>query len=79
MQSEKLTLVSINVVMTWARDHTQGSVLIAALIHAAMNTAWAVLNVVWGMFCRFWLCAAFEVAMAIVVSKQSAPNSTQQF
>ena len=61
-------VVSISVVMTWVWDHTQGSVLIAAVFHAAMNTAWAVLNVVWGDLRLFWLCAAFTAAIAVVVA-----------
>lgn len=38
-------VVSISVALPWVWDHTQGSVLIAALVHAAMNAAWTVLNV----------------------------------
>ena len=63
-----IMVVSISVVMTWVWDHTQGSVLIAAVFHAAMNTAWAVLNVVWGDLRLFWLCAAFTAAIAVVVA-----------
>jgi uncharacterized protein len=39
--------VSVSIMMTWIFDRTGGSILIAALFHAAMNTAWAVLNVLW--------------------------------
>ncbi|HYO39082.1 MAG TPA: CPBP family intramembrane glutamic endopeptidase [Nocardioidaceae bacterium] len=61
-------VVSISVVMTWVWDHTGGSVLIAALFHAAMNTAWAVLNVLWGDLRLFWLCVAFTAAIAAVAA-----------
>jgi membrane protease YdiL (CAAX protease family) len=60
--------VSISVVMTWVWDNTKGSVLIAALFHAAMNVAWAVLNVVWGDLRLFWLCVAFTAAIAVGVA-----------
>ncbi|HEX8488659.1 MAG TPA: CPBP family intramembrane glutamic endopeptidase, partial [Propionibacteriaceae bacterium] len=61
-------VVSISVVMAWVWDHTRGSVLIAALFHAAMNTGWAVLNVLWGDLRLFWLCVAFTAALAAVVA-----------
>jgi membrane protease YdiL (CAAX protease family) len=61
-------VVSISVIMTWIWDHTRGSVLIAALFHAAMNTGWAVLNVLWGDRQVFWLCVAFTVVLAAVVA-----------
>ncbi len=63
-----LMVVSISVVMAWVWDHTRGSVLIAALFHAAMNVAWAVLNVLWGDGRLFWLVVAFTVATAVVVA-----------
>jgi membrane protease YdiL (CAAX protease family) len=61
-------VVAISVVMTWVWDHTRGSVLIAALFHAAMNTGWAVLNVLWGDLQLFWLCVAFTAVLAAVVA-----------
>jgi uncharacterized protein len=61
-------VVSISVVMTWVWDHTKGSILIAALFHAAMNTSWAVLNILWGDLRLFWLCVAFNAALAAVVA-----------
>ena len=60
-------VVSISVIMTWIWDHTRGSVLIAAIFHAAMNTGWAVLNVLWGDLQLFWLCVAFTAVLASVV------------
>jgi membrane protease YdiL (CAAX protease family) len=67
-----IMVVSISVVMTWIWDHTHGSILIAALFHAAMNTAWAVLNVMWGDVRLFGLCAAFTVAIAVAVAIRQA-------
>jgi membrane protease YdiL (CAAX protease family) len=61
-------VVSISVIMTWVWDRTRGSVLIAALFHAAMNTGWAVLNVLWGDLQLFWLCVAFTFVLAAVVA-----------
>ena len=71
-------VVSISVVMTWVWDHTRGSVLIAAVFHAAMNTAWAVLNVLWGDLRLFWLCVAFTAGLAAIVAARQlrdAPSS----
>lgn len=62
-----LMVVSISIVMTWIFDRTRGSVLIAALFHAAMNTWWAVLAVLWGEARPFWLCVAFTVVLAAAV------------
>ena len=69
-------VVSISVVMTWVWDHTGGSVLIAALFHAAMNTAWAVLNILWGDDRLFWLCVAFTVTLAAVVAVRQLRDTT---
>lgn len=72
-----LRVVAISVVMTWVFDRTGGSVVIAALFHAAMNTAWAALNVLWGDAALFWLCVGFTVALAVVVgiAQQKRPVS----
>ena len=69
--------VSISVVMTWVWDNTKGSVLIAALFHAAMNTAWAVLNVVWGDLRLFWLCAALTAAIAAIVATRQVRDAAR--
>ena len=75
-------VVSISVVMTWVWDHTRGSVLIAALVHAAMNTGWAVLNVLWADLQLFWLCVAFTAALAVVVAvrqlREARPRDLSQ-
>jgi hypothetical protein len=68
-------VVSISVIMTWVWDHTHGSVLIAALFHAAMNTTWAVLNVLWGDLRLFWLCAVFTAALAAAVAARQLRDS----
>ena len=68
-------VVSISVVMTWIWDHTRGSVLIAALFHAAMNTGWAVLNVLWGDLQLFWLCVAFTAALAGAVASRQVSDA----
>jgi membrane protease YdiL (CAAX protease family) len=70
-------VVSISVVMTWVWDHTQGSVLVAAVFHAAMNTAWAVLNVLWGDLRLFWLCAAFTAAIAAIVATRQVRDAAR--
>ncbi|MGC5076740.1 CPBP family intramembrane glutamic endopeptidase [Agrococcus sp. DT81.2] len=59
-----LLAVSITVIMTWIFDRTRGSVLIAALFHAAMNTWWAATNVLWGDEALFWVFVALTLATA---------------
>lgn len=72
-----IMVVSISVVMTWVWDHTRGSVLIAALFHASMNTGWAVLNVLWGDLRLFWLCVGFTAVLAAVVAaRQRRPAAS---
>ena len=61
-------VASISVGMTWVWDHTRDSVLIAALFHAAMNTRWAVLHVLWGDPRLCWLCVAFTGLLAVAVA-----------
>jgi len=63
-----ILIVSISVVMTWVFDHTRGSVLIAALFHAAMNTWWAATNTLWGSESLFWIFVAVTAATAVVVA-----------
>ena len=70
-------VVSISIVMSWICNHTQGSVLVAALFHAAMNTAWAVLNVVWGDLRLFWLCAALTAAIAAIVATRQVRDAAR--
>jgi uncharacterized protein len=62
-----IQVIAITIVMTWIFDNTRGSILIAALFHAAMNTWWAVLNVLWGASALFWLCVGFTVVLAAIV------------
>lgn len=62
-----LQVIAITVVMTWLFDRTRGSVPLAALFHAAMNTSWAVLGVLWGDALLFWLTVASTVALALCV------------
>lgn len=73
-----IMVVSVSVVMTWVWDHTQGSILIAALFHAAMNTSWAVLNVLWGDLRLFWLCVAINVALAAAVAARQVRDTRTQ-
>lgn len=60
-------VLAISIVMTWVFDRTRGSILLAALFHAAMNTSWAVLNALWGDLPLYWLCVGLTVALAAVV------------
>ncbi|WP_157156198.1 MULTISPECIES: CPBP family intramembrane glutamic endopeptidase [unclassified Diaminobutyricimonas] len=74
--------ISITVIMTWIFDRTRGSVLIAAIFHAAMNTWWAATNALWGAESLFWilvtLTAITAVAVAILQHKDSTTTSVRQ-
>ncbi|HEX8511324.1 MAG TPA: CPBP family intramembrane glutamic endopeptidase [Propionibacteriaceae bacterium] len=70
-----LQVLAITVIMTWIFDRTHGSVLIAALFHAAMNTEWALLNILWGDVTLFWLCVGFTVVVAVVIATLQARDS----
>ncbi len=70
-------VLAITVIMTWIFDRTRGSVLIAALFHAAMNTAWALLNILWGDVWLFSLCVGFTVAVAVVVAVVQARDGAR--
>jgi membrane protease YdiL (CAAX protease family) len=61
-------IVSISVIMTWIFDRTRGSILIAALFHAAMNTWWAATNLLWGATSLFWIFVVATAATAVVVA-----------
>jgi membrane protease YdiL (CAAX protease family) len=63
-----ILIVSISVIMTWIFDHTRGSVLIAALFHAAMNTWWAATNLLWGDDSLFWISVAATAVTAAAVA-----------
>lgn len=68
-----ILIVSISVIMTWIFDNTRGSVLVAALFHAAMNTWWAATNLLWGADVLFWIfvgtTAVTAAAVALIQSR----------
>ncbi|MFC0680647.1 CPBP family intramembrane glutamic endopeptidase [Lysobacter korlensis] len=71
--------ISITVIMTWIFDRTGGSVLIAALFHAAMNTWWAATNALWGAESLFWILVALTAATAGVVAVLQHRSSRTAF
>jgi uncharacterized protein len=79
-----ILVLSITVIMTWIFDRTRGSVLIAAVFHAAMNVWWAATNALWGATSLFWLLVVFTAATAVAVavlqhrSGQTAPARRQE-
>lgn len=72
--------VSITVVMTWLFDRTGGSILLAAIVHAAMNTWWAATNALWGDATLFWLlvAATATLAAALAVLQSRSRHRTAQ-
>jgi uncharacterized protein len=62
-----LMAMSITIIMTWIFHHTQGSVLIAGLFHAAMNATLAVTNTLWSDPRVFWIYTALVVIVAAAI------------
>ena len=64
------------ILFTWIYNHTNGSVLIAMLVHAAADTAAGLFGVFSGsnaLLYEVWLAAAF-VAMAILLRVFTGPD-----
>ncbi len=59
-----IQVVATTIIMTWVFNHTNGSVLMAALYHAAMNTSLVVFNTLWGDLRVFWLYTALTALVA---------------
>jgi membrane protease YdiL (CAAX protease family) len=60
-----LSAVAISILMTWVFNHTKGSVLVAAVFHAATDVTIAFTNVMSGDLRLFWIFIIVQWAAAI--------------
>ncbi|HQY92393.1 CPBP family intramembrane glutamic endopeptidase [Caldilinea sp.] len=69
-----LSAVATSVIATWLFNHSQGSVLIAAIFHAATDTTIAYSNVMTGSRWLFWLFIGVQwiAALAIIFVEGAA-------
>lgn len=64
-----VTILPITVLFTWLYNHTNGSLLLATLFHAAINTTeWAlIIQEKDGMLLLFTACALYSALAAIII------------
>lgn len=70
-----LATIATTIIGTWIFNHTHGSVLIAAIFHAATDVAIAYTNVMTGNLQLFWIFVVIEcIAAAVIVLTQGAAH-----
>jgi membrane protease YdiL (CAAX protease family) len=70
-------VVAMTVLFTWLAIHTQGSVLIAWIFHASINTTLAIIFI--GDTVRqWWLSAAVYAVAALIIVIVNGPNLVRQ-
>jgi membrane protease YdiL (CAAX protease family) len=62
-----LDVVAVTIVMTWVYNHTRGSVLLAALFHAAFNASGAYFNTLTSDARLFWLTVGVACVVALAL------------
>ncbi|MCB0003509.1 MAG: CPBP family intramembrane metalloprotease [Anaerolineae bacterium] len=62
-----LSAVATTIQMTWVFNHSKGSVLVAAIFHAAIDTTIAYSNVMTGGSQLFWIFVGLQCAVAVVI------------
>jgi membrane protease YdiL (CAAX protease family) len=68
-----LSALATSILFTWLFNHTNGSVLIAGLFHAATDVSIAALGVMTGGGRLFWLFIALQWAVALAVVLLAGP------
>lgn len=70
-----LATIAMSIIATWVFNHTHGSVLLAAILHAATDVTIAYSGVMSGDRRLFWLFVALQAAFAIsIVLTQGAQH-----
>ena len=70
-----LSAIAISISMTWLFNHSRGSVLIAAIFHAATDVTIAYSNVMTGNLRLFWLFVVVQwAAVVVIVLTQTAAH-----
>jgi uncharacterized protein len=62
-----LSAVATSILMSWLFYHSKGSVLVAAIFHAAIDTTIAFMNVMTGDLRLFWIFIIVQWVAAIVI------------
>jgi len=62
-----LSAVATTIQMTWVFNHSKGSVLVAAIFHAAIDTTIAYSNVMTGGSQLFWIFVGLQCVVAVVI------------
>jgi membrane protease YdiL (CAAX protease family) len=67
-------LVGGSIIYTWVFNNTRGSVLLAAVVHGAMNTWCSYLDNYRGDFLNLWAFAILTLAIAIIIVLLAGPE-----
>jgi hypothetical protein len=59
--------IAMSIITTWVFNHTHGSVLLAAILHAATDATLAYSNVLSGELRLFWIFVVLQSAFAIFI------------
>ncbi|MBE2240931.1 MAG: CPBP family intramembrane metalloprotease [Caldilineaceae bacterium] len=62
-----LATVAMSIITTWVFNHTHGSVLLAAILHAATDVTLAYSNVLSGDLRLFWIFVVLQSVFAIFI------------
>lgn len=70
-----LATIAMSIIATWVFNHTHGSVLLVAILHAATDTTVAYTNVMSGGQTLFWIIVGVQcVFAALLVAMQGAAH-----
>lgn len=59
--------IAMSIITTWVFNHTHGSVLVVAILHAATDATLAYSNVLSGNLRLFWIFVVLQCAFAILI------------
>lgn len=62
-----LATIAMTIITTWVFNHTHGSVLLVAILHAATDTTIAYTNVMSGDQALFWIFVGVQIAFAVIL------------
>ena len=62
-----LATIAMTIITTWVFNHTHGSVLLVAILHAATDTTIAYTNVMSGDQTLFWIFVGVQIAFAVLL------------
>lgn len=62
-----LAAIAMSIITTWVFNHTHGSVLLVAILHAATDTTIAYTNVMSGNQALFWIFVGVQITFAVIL------------